>query len=66
MTSSDIPFRISTFSNSDSCVEVGRSSERIDVRNSNDREAGTVSFNRKEWAAFIAGAKAGEFDEFAL
>ncbi len=61
----DIPFQISTFSDSDSCVEVGRIDGRIVVRNSNDPDAGIATFNDKEWSAFIAGAQAGEFDKYA-
>lgn len=61
----DIPFHISSYSNSDSCVEVGRVNGRIVVRNSNDREASTTTFNEKEWSAFLAGARAGEFDKYA-
>jgi hypothetical protein len=47
------------------CVEVAVVGEdRIGVRNSNRPDAGTVTFTRAELAAFLAGAKAGEFDQF--
>ncbi|RDG37237.1 DUF397 domain-containing protein [Streptomyces corynorhini] len=36
---------------------------RIAVRNSNHPEAGTVFFTRIERAAWLKGAKAGEFDD---
>ena len=32
------------------------------VRDSKDPEGPTLPFNDQEWDAFIAGAKAGEFD----
>lgn len=32
------------------------------VRDSKDREGGTLGYTRPEWDAFIEGAKAGEFD----
>ncbi|GAA2554585.1 hypothetical protein GCM10010423_64700 [Streptomyces levis] len=45
------------------CVEVRfREGGFVDVRNSNDREAGTVTFNQGEWNAFMVGAKKNEFD----
>jgi hypothetical protein len=36
----------------------------IEVGNSNHPDAGLVTFTRAELAAFLAGAKAGEFDQF--
>jgi hypothetical protein len=46
-----------------SCVQTRVHSDgSVDVRNSNDIYAGTASFTREEWQAFISGAKAGEFD----
>ncbi|WP_405613106.1 DUF397 domain-containing protein [Streptomyces sp. NBC_01511] len=36
---------------------------RIAVRNSKSPEAGTVFFTRAEMAAWLAGVKAGEFDD---
>ena len=53
------------------CLEVTTENVRIDdtdrpmilVRNSNDGVFGTIlAFTRQEWADFIAGVKAGEFD----
>ncbi|WP_404816257.1 DUF397 domain-containing protein [Streptomyces thermolineatus] len=46
------------------CVEVAALPDgRIAVRNSKRPEAGTVFFTRSEMAAWVAGAKAGEFDD---
>ncbi len=48
------------------CVELAALDEdRIGVRNSKRPEVGTVTFTQAELAAFLAGAKAGEFDHLA-
>lgn len=44
------------------CVEVGVSETVIGVRDTKDRDGGTLAFTRDEWKAFVAGVKAGEFD----
>jgi hypothetical protein len=47
------------------CVEVLQTNSdemTIFVRNSKDRLCDSVMFTRDEWRAFLAGAKAGEFD----
>lgn len=45
------------------CVEVAIGANEIRVRDSKDRSTGPVlTFSRAEWAAFVAGAQAGEFD----
>ncbi|MEV8404129.1 DUF397 domain-containing protein [Streptomyces niveus] len=46
------------------CVETAALPDgRIAVRNSKTPEAGTVFFTRAEMAAWLAGVKAGEFDD---
>lgn len=65
--SQGVKFRSSSFSNIDPvpfCVAVGQTEDgRIAVRRSQDSDpAQTVFFDKEEWAAFIKGAKAGEFD----
>jgi hypothetical protein len=47
-----------------SCFEVARlSNDRLGVRDTKDKGSGPVLiFNESEWAAFLGGAKAGEFD----
>jgi len=47
-----------------SCFEVARLlKDRVGVRDTKDKESGPVLiFNQSEWNAFLAGAKAGEFD----
>lgn len=45
------------------CVEVASVREdEVLVRNSRDPEGPILSFAKAEWVAFLAGAKAGEFD----
>jgi|AntDryMetagUQ889_1029465.scaffolds.fasta_scaffold03053_4 hypothetical protein len=59
------PWRKSSFSGDQgACVETAPLADgRIAVRNSSDREAGTVFFTRAEMDAWIKGCKAGEFDD---
>jgi len=44
------------------CVEVGSENEEFLVRDTKDREGGTLRFTKGEWNAFVEGVKAGEFD----
>jgi hypothetical protein len=48
-----------------SCVEIGRLlPDRIGIRDTKDKDTGPVLvFTGPEFDAFIAGAKAGEFDK---
>jgi hypothetical protein len=48
--------------NGGSCVEARRYAGLIEVRNSQDPDAGTVRFTTEEWDSFLDGAKKGEFD----
>jgi hypothetical protein len=53
----------SSYSNNNgACVEVRRDGASVLVRDTKDREGGTLTFNRREWLAFVAGAKQGDFD----
>ena len=47
------------------CVEVAldEASGEILVRNSNRTESGAIPFTRAEMQAWVAGCKAGEFDD---
>lgn len=56
-------WRKSSFSDTTNCVEVKPYDDGIGVRNSRDPLGEELMFTRGEWSAFIAGAKAGEFDE---
>lgn len=56
-------FRRSTScGNGAACVEVADVDEGVLIRDSKDPDGPMLSFNRAEWSAFLAGAKAGEFD----
>lgn len=68
--SEDLPavaWHISTRSadNGGSCVEAGPladGSGRVAVRHSKAPDGPVIVYTRAEWAAFIGGAKDGEFD----
>lgn len=45
------------------CVEVARSGQEIRVRDSKDAAGPVLRFTPAEWAAFLTGARAGEFDD---
>jgi hypothetical protein len=55
-------FRKSSFSPTDNCVEVAHHDGRMLVRDSKDQTGPVLTFNQTEWAAFLAGVHAGEFD----
>ncbi len=60
-------FKTSSFCPSPSCpnppcVEVAIKDGEIGVRDSKDPNSPTLVFNESEWAAFLSGVKAGEFD----
>ena len=59
-------WRKSSYSVTGECVEVADLDENIAIRNSNDPDAGTLVVHRAEMAAWIAGVKAGEFDDLAI
>lgn len=43
--------------NGGACVEVALASELAGVRDSKDRDGGTLVFDREQWSAFLAGVK---------
>lgn len=58
-----IEFRVSSHCSYGNCVEVGRSADGVVVvRDTKDRGQPPLAFTDEEWAAFVAGVKAGEFD----
>lgn len=58
-------WRKSTFSgpNCDNCVEIANVGQAIAIRDSKNPAGGTLFFTGDEWAAFLEGAKHGEFDK---
>jgi hypothetical protein len=59
----DIAWQKSTVSaNTGDCVEIAFTPEAVFVRNSRDPRGPRLSFSYSEWAAFLTGARRGEFD----
>lgn len=52
----------SSLSSNGDCVEVYNEDDTVLVRDSKNRYGAILAFNKREWDAFIGGAKAGEFD----
>ena len=68
-TLGDVAWHISTKSDSGgaSCVEAGPvvdGSGRVAVRHSHHPTGPVIVYTRREWEAFLAGARDGEFDFF--
>ena len=66
----EIAWHISTRSASQggNCVEAGPLADgtgRVAVRHSRQPDGAVIVYTRAEWAAFLAGAQAGEFDFLA-
>lgn len=58
-------WRKSSFSGGDGCAEAGPDHEngQVLLRDTKDRDGGTLVFPEEDWAAFIKGCKAGEFGD---
>ena len=49
--------------NAGDCVEVATNlPDVVAVRDTKNRDGGTLAFTHTEWTAFLTGAKAGDFD----
>ncbi|MGV9595124.1 DUF397 domain-containing protein [Streptosporangium sandarakinum] len=46
-----------------SCVEVAFVNDVVAVRDTKDRDGGTLIFRQDTWATFVGGIKAGGFDK---
>lgn len=55
-------WKVSSYTGVNNCVEVRKVGERIEVRNTKDRDGGTQSYTVPEWLAFLNGVKGNEFD----
>ena len=55
-------WRKSSHSGNNGCVEVAHSDDQIAVRDSKDPSGPMLLFTRREWQAFLAGVRDGEFD----
>jgi len=56
------PWHKSSRSESNGCVEVAFFDGQIAVRDSKDRSGPVLQFTHREWEAFLAGVRRGEFD----
>ena len=57
--------KASASSGAGQCVEMRRRAGGVDVRDSKHPEAPALSFTNAEFAAWLDGAKKGEFDHLA-
>jgi hypothetical protein len=55
-------FKSSRSGEQGACVEVAVVAEGVAVRDTKNRDGGTLEFTHTEWAAFIDGLKVGTFD----
>jgi predicted secreted Zn-dependent protease len=55
-------WRKSSHSSDGACVEVAFVPGEIMVRDSKNRDGATLTFTAREWKAFIAGVRSGEFE----
>jgi Domain of unknown function (DUF397) len=58
------PWRIAKRSGDSNCVQVRSDNDLIVVGSSRFPEGPFLSYTKDEWAAFLDGAKKGEFDDF--
>ena len=58
----DISWLKSTASESGNCVEVAFVDESVALRHSLNPSGPVLTFTLAEWAAFLTGVRAGEFD----
>lgn len=58
-------WRKSSYCGGGECVEVSAQSPAVAIRRSVDANGSVLRFTRAEWQAFVAGVKAGEFDDLA-
>jgi hypothetical protein len=52
----------SSHSHNNGCVEVAHGDDLVAVRDSKDPSGPVLLFTPKEWRAFLAGVRDGEFD----
>jgi hypothetical protein len=62
--SADVWLKSSRSYGSGDCVEVRALNGGVGVRDSKDPDGPKLWFTRREWAAFVAGVHAEEFDHF--
>jgi hypothetical protein len=55
-------WRTSSLCDLNGCVEVALLDDQVAVRDAKDRAGPVLLFTPREWTAFVAGARNGEFD----
>ena len=60
-----LSWRVSRTCDSGACVGVAGQGEFVLIANTNDPEASVSRFTKQEFGTFLAGAKLGDFDDFA-
>ena len=55
-------WRKSTRSGNNGCIEVAFVGDQVAIRDSKDRSGPVLQFTHREWEAFLAGVRHGEFD----
>ncbi|MDY7086976.1 MAG: DUF397 domain-containing protein [Actinomycetota bacterium] len=58
-----LSWRIATRSAGGNCVEVAKAKDMVAVRHSKRPDSEMILYTRPEFAAFLDGAKKGEFDD---
>jgi hypothetical protein len=58
-----LAWRVATRSGGGNCVQVAKANDLIAVRNSRNPEGEIIFYTGPEFAAFLDGAKKGEFDD---
>jgi uncharacterized protein DUF397 len=61
-TQPTLVWRRSRYCESAECVEVAPTPGYVSIRDSKDPDRLVLRFSAVEWAAFVAGVRAGEFD----
>jgi hypothetical protein len=56
-------WRKSSRSGTNGCVEVALDTAEVAVRDSKDRNGPVLHFTAREWEAFLAGVRNGEFEQ---
>lgn len=58
----EVAWRKASASSQGECVEVAQQDDAVLVRDSKDRDGPVLTFTPAEWAAFLDGARKGEFE----
>lgn len=59
---SNIRWRKSTYSGTHQCLEVGRVTDGVAVRDTKNRASGHFTTTDRQWTAFVDALKVGRFD----